>query len=97
VTVQIQVVLCVDSASGVRLLRLQLPAGATVQTAIDAAQREWREVAATWAQVSVGIWGEQVERTRVLAQDDRVEVYRALPNDPREARRQRARKALRRS
>jgi putative ubiquitin-RnfH superfamily antitoxin RatB of RatAB toxin-antitoxin module len=39
---------------------------------------------------SVGIFGKQVEGSRVLKAGDRVEIYRALPNDPREMRRLRA-------
>jgi putative ubiquitin-RnfH superfamily antitoxin RatB of RatAB toxin-antitoxin module len=39
----------------------------------------------------VGIYGERVERTRVLADHDRVEIYRPLRVDPLDARRQRGR------
>ena len=38
----------------------------------------------------VGIWGRLVERTQVLQDGDRVELYRQLQKDPREARRERA-------
>lgn len=39
----------------------------------------------------VGVFGEVVERDRVLAAGDRVEIYRPLTMDPKEARRRRAR------
>ena len=39
-------------------------------------------------QLAVGVWGEEVSRDRVLREGDRVEIYRALEIDPREARRQ---------
>jgi putative ubiquitin-RnfH superfamily antitoxin RatB of RatAB toxin-antitoxin module len=38
----------------------------------------------------VGIWGKLVSRDRVVSAGDRVELYRPLEIDPREARRQRA-------
>jgi len=38
----------------------------------------------------VGIWGRLVEKSLVLQDGDRIELYRALQKDPREARRERA-------
>lgn len=48
-----------------------------------------------WDACTLGVWGE-VERspaTRILQDGDRIEVYRALLNDPKEARQARARRA----
>ena len=42
--------------------------------------------------LAVGIWGRKVERSTVLRDQDRVELYRPLLCDPKEARRQRYRK-----
>lgn len=39
---------------------------------------------------TVGIFGERVAWTRVLADGDRVEIYRSLIADPKQARRRRA-------
>lgn len=39
------------------------------------------------AGLELGIWGRVVERSRVLRDGDRVELYRPLKADPREARR----------
>lgn len=39
----------------------------------------------------VGIWGSPVARTRRVEAGDRIEIYRALPADPRETRRRLAR------
>lgn len=37
--------------------------------------------------LSVGIWGREVERNHQVAEGDRIELYRPLELDPREARR----------
>jgi len=62
--------------------RLELEAGATVRAALAAAGRA--------AAGSVGIHGRKVALDTKLADGDRVEVYRALSADPKEARRRRA-------
>ena len=38
--------------------------------------------------LAVGIWGREVQRDQVVKEDDRIEIYRPLQLDPREARRQ---------
>jgi putative ubiquitin-RnfH superfamily antitoxin RatB of RatAB toxin-antitoxin module len=43
------------------------------------------------ADMAVGIWGKPVSRDSMVNAGDRVELYRPLEIDPREARRQRAR------
>lgn len=63
---------------------VELPEGATVAEALRAAGV--REA------VAAGIFGEQVEPETRLSDGDRVEVYRSLRMDPKEARRRRARK-----
>ena len=40
------------------------------------------------ARLQAGIWGRPVERSRVLIDGDRVELYRPLRRDPRDARRE---------
>jgi len=40
------------------------------------------------AEFSLGVWGRQIERSQVVKEGDRVEIYRPLELDPREARRQ---------
>jgi putative ubiquitin-RnfH superfamily antitoxin RatB of RatAB toxin-antitoxin module len=42
-------------------------------------------------EMPVGIWGRPVSRDSLVAPGDRVELYRPLAIDPRDARRQRAR------
>ena len=43
------------------------------------------------ADLAVGIWGKPVSRDSTVNAGDRIELYRPLDIDPREARRQRAR------
>jgi hypothetical protein len=46
------------------------------------------------ATVPVGIFGRRVERDRILTDGDRVEIYRPLVADAKEARRRRARRPV---
>ena len=67
---------------GATIVTVTLPAGATVRDALDAA---------SLTGAAVGIFGRRVELETKLADGDRVEVYRPLAVDPKEARRRRAR------
>jgi len=69
-----------------RVRRLELPKGATVRDALRAARLPVGRAA--------GIFGRVAEPGARLRDGDRVEIYRALRADPKEARRRRA--ALRR-
>ena len=69
---------------GAEVTRLALPAGARVGDALQACGL--RDVGA------VGIFGRRVALDAPLADGDRVEIYRPLAIDPKEARRRRARK-----
>jgi putative ubiquitin-RnfH superfamily antitoxin RatB of RatAB toxin-antitoxin module len=66
---------------GATVVRLTLPAGATVRDAL---------VAAKVTAESVGIFGRRVSLETKLSEGDRVEIYRPLAIDPKEARRRRA-------
>lgn len=69
---------------------VSLPAGATVADALDAVSSQTPFDALDLSAVPVGIFGDRVERDRKLKRGDRVEIYRQLQIDPREARRRRA-------
>lgn len=64
-----------------RLVSLQVAAGSCVATALTAAGFPDAQ--------DVGIFGERVTHDRVLENGDRVEIYRPLVADPRQARRRR--------
>jgi putative ubiquitin-RnfH superfamily antitoxin RatB of RatAB toxin-antitoxin module len=40
------------------------------------------------SEMTVGVWGREVEKERLVKTGDRIEIYRPLEMDPREARRQ---------
>ena len=75
------------------LWRVELAAGATLQDAIAAARSQAPSVNVPWDDAPVGIFGELRARTALVADGDRIELYRALPRDPREERRERVRQA----
>ena len=66
---------------------LELPARATVRDAITAAGLSGS---------AYGIFGKRVPLDTLLSEGDRVEIYRPLAMDPKEARRRRALKARKR-
>ena len=69
------------------LVSLRLQSGATVADAIGKSgfAREFADH--DLASLSVGVWGHLAARDAVLSAGDRVEIYRPLQMDPREARR----------
>lgn len=71
---------------------LNLPAGATLIDAVRASGVLDRHPGLNLAQAKFGIWGRVQAVETVLRERDRVEVYRALQVDPKEARRLRYRK-----
>jgi uncharacterized protein len=75
-------------ARDVQWLHVTLPDGSTVGAALDAAGLA--ELVATQG-LAVGVWGRQRGLAHALRDGDRVEVYRALRVDPKEARRLRYR------
>lgn len=73
-----------------RVVQLPLRDGMTALDAVQAAglEREFPEIAGR--DLVLGIYGRRVEPTQVLRSGDRVEIYRPLKFDPRDARRRAA-------
>lgn len=71
------------------LRRLRLDVGATVAEAIVASGIE-ASFGIDASKLSTGVWSKPVARDALLADGDRVELYRPLIADPKEARRRRA-------
>jgi putative ubiquitin-RnfH superfamily antitoxin RatB of RatAB toxin-antitoxin module len=69
---------------GAQVVSLDLPIGATVRDAVLASGFAMENQA-------VGIFGKRAALDHRLAHGDRVEIYRPLAMDPKEARRRRAR------
>jgi putative ubiquitin-RnfH superfamily antitoxin RatB of RatAB toxin-antitoxin module len=75
-----------------QIITLNLDEGATVEAAINASGLLVRFPDITLSTNAVGIFGKVCELSQVLKTGDRVEIYRPLVHDPKEARRQRAAK-----
>jgi len=72
-------------------VHLELPPGTTVSDALAAVRRVPPFSELPLGTVPVGIFGRTVPRDTELAAGDRLEIYRPLHLEPREARRRRAR------
>ena len=69
---------------------LQVPAGTTVRGAIERARVLTRHPEIDLARDAVGIFGQRCELDDLVSDGARVEIYRPLLRDPKEARRRRA-------
>ena len=69
------------------LLVVDLPDGSTVGAAIQKSRiaRQFPDV--DFDALQAGVWGKPTTRRHVVKEGDRVELYRPLAMDPREARR----------
>jgi uncharacterized protein len=84
------------------IIELDLPSGTTARTALIAAniqavflESKFEAVGALEALSDrIGIFGKPVTLETVLKEGDRLEIYRPLHQDPKELRRNRAKKAL---
>lgn len=72
------------------VIELEVAAGATVADAIAAAGLGQRFPGVDFSRMRTGIWSRAVPASTTLRDGDRVELYRALTADPKEARRKRA-------
>jgi len=72
-------------------VELRLAAGATVADALAESRLAALHPELDLSSSPVGIFGRRVERDRLLSDGDRVEIYRPLIADPKEARRHRSR------
>jgi uncharacterized protein len=74
--------------------RGELPAGASLEQALEASGLLQVHGGIDLARCAVGVWGRKRALTDALRDRDRVEVYRPLKVDPKEARRLRYRQHL---
>jgi putative ubiquitin-RnfH superfamily antitoxin RatB of RatAB toxin-antitoxin module len=87
----VEVVYC-PAPGEIDLVSLRLPAGATVADALHASGVLSRHGLDS-ATVRVGVWCKACDPAALLRDHDRVEVYRPLTVDPKEARRLRYKRA----
>ena len=73
-----------------RLQRLKVAAGTTARQAVELMLAD--ETTQQWANAPIGVFGKKVRDDYILQPHDRVEIYRSLLIDPKEARRLRAAK-----
>lgn len=72
------------------VLELRVQRGTTVEQVVEAAGLYRRFPHGNLSSSDVGVWGNIVDRGTTVRDGDRVELYRPLLMDPREARRLRA-------
>jgi len=80
------------TAREVDCVTLDVAEGATVLHALRESRLLERHSQIDLASARVGVWGRVAPLSQVLREGDRVEVYRPLTVDPKEARRQRYKK-----
>lgn len=68
-------------------IALNLPSGATIEQAIVVSNIARQIPAAELTSAACGVWGKVKPRHHVLRDGDRVELYRPLQADPKDARR----------
>jgi putative ubiquitin-RnfH superfamily antitoxin RatB of RatAB toxin-antitoxin module len=86
--IAVTVVYC-PAPGEVDLTELQLPEGACVADALRASGLAERHPRLDLAGGALGVWGAPCEASQPLRDRDRVEVWRPLKVDPKEARRRR--------
>ncbi len=89
---QIRVEVVYALPDDVFLVSLEVPSGSTVRQAIELSGVLTRFPEIDLSQNEVGIFGKLSSPDAVLGEGDRVEIYRGLKVDPKEARRRRAMK-----
>jgi uncharacterized protein len=88
---EIEIVFAEPQRSIIKCLRL--PAGALVADALELAAVDPDFAGMDLANSTFGVFGKLTGRDEPLRQGDRIEIYRPLLADPKEARRVRAREA----
>lgn len=72
------------------VLKVTVPAGSSVADAVELSGIAWRVPQVELEGATFGVFGTAVPTTTVLREGDRVEIYRALMADAKQARRERA-------
>lgn len=96
-TGKIRIEVAYATAARQDLVTIEVPAGTTVAGAIELCRRQSLLPEAAFANLDLGVFGRRESASRVLEPGDRVEIYRPLEVDPKEARRRRAQFKIKRS
>ncbi|MFM0394498.1 RnfH family protein [Paraburkholderia phytofirmans] len=89
---RLSIEVCYASAGEQALIALELPTGATLQQALDASGILRRFPQIDLGTQKVGVFGKLKPLDAVLADHDRVEIYRPLLVDPKVSRQRRVEK-----
>ncbi|CAD6535458.1 RnfH family protein [Paraburkholderia metrosideri] len=89
---RLSIEVCYAAADGQTLIAVDLPDGATLQQALDASGILQRYPAIDLNTQKVGVFGKLKPLDAVLADHDRVEIYRPLLVDPKLSRQRRVEK-----
>ena len=92
---KVTVELVYAQAHGAILKVVSLAPGSNVADALLLAAQDLRFASVDLADSTLGIFGSVVGRDQILQDGDRIEIYRPLAEDPKTARRNRARSAAR--
>lgn len=76
------------------IVTLAMPEDATVEAAIKASRLLERFPKISSSELKAGIFGEACKLDQPVREGDRIEIYRLLIHDPKDARRQRALKGF---
>ena len=76
------------------IIKVRVPAGATIRQVIAQSRILEKFPEIDLIRQSVGIFGEMAALDDVVHNRDRIEIYRALTNDPKETRRRREKRRL---
>jgi len=86
----IPIALCYATVEQQWFLELELPSNSTVEQALEIFKQQAQWPSLLKQPFTVGIFGEVVANDRLLQAGDRLEIYRPLVQDPKDARRHRA-------
>jgi putative ubiquitin-RnfH superfamily antitoxin RatB of RatAB toxin-antitoxin module len=89
-SIEVEVVLALPQRQWRRTL--QLPAGSLLRDALDASGVDQQLADSRWPDFALGVFGRPRRADSALVTGDRIEIYRPLTADPKEARRLRAKK-----
>jgi uncharacterized protein len=87
----VEVIFALPERAVVKAFRVTAPATVADALALAAADPDFHGIDVAGS--PVGIFGRAVPRSRVLQPGDRLEIYRALAADPKQARRERVQRA----
>ena len=87
---KIMVSICYVTPSIQEIIHFAVPADCTIEHAVEISGIKQKLKEVDFNKHTMGIYGKVVEKTYMLNDNDRIEIYRPLCMDPMQARRQRA-------